>query len=525
MFESLDERVAGYGTDDILKGAEDALRAKLEAESLLLAWTAAWADANSADSIHPDELALKGGPRGVRPGGDGTPEVNDLALEELAVKIKKGDYACAQFVGEVLDLRHRHPLLWEKSMRCEVEGWQARGIARHTHHLPLELARQIDEDLAGVAGLVGYQKLLNRADAAIARVDGARLEAEAAERKKQLGVWLSQTSDEGLKGLFARLEPSDAVRLYGRIQELADALPPDDRTPDERRAAGLALLANELEATRILAEARQPDLFDDEFADAVQPVEDEDPDEPIEESELHPSLRDKPVKIIDPETDDFKAAVFKAAVERIVANLDPALLVPTSTLVVHIAAETLEGWCPTCTEAADVSGQSPTCTGRVQGRSGICRVPGFGPVLKGVVKDWLGHDRVKVVPVINLNDIPAPVDDYQIPDRHKRYLKFARPGSRFPWSNATRRLEFDHTQTYQAGGPPGQTDVAKLTPFAKREHRAVTFGGWQRRQPEPDTMIFKSPHGDVQITNYSGAFDLGHGAFAHTVWSAANPNT
>lgn len=79
VFESLVERVAGYGTDDILKGAEDALRAKLEAENLLLAWTSAWADANSADSIHPDELALKGGPRGVRPGGDGTPEVNDLA--------------------------------------------------------------------------------------------------------------------------------------------------------------------------------------------------------------------------------------------------------------------------------------------------------------------------------------------------------------------------------------------------------------------------------------------------------------
>ncbi|NYE68719.1 hypothetical protein BKA15_000048 [Microlunatus parietis] len=183
------------------------------------------------------------------------------------------------------------------------------------------------------------------------------------------------------------------------------------------------------------------------------------------------------------------------------AKLDPARLVPTSTLVVHIAAETLE------------SGQ------------GICRVPGIGPTLKSVVKDWLGHDRVKVVPVIDLNDTPAPVDGYEIPDRHKRYLRFARPGSRFPWSTATGRLEFDHTQPYQADGPPGQTAVAKLTPLAKREHRAVTFGGWQRRQPEPDTMIFKSPHGDIQITNYSGTFDLGQGLFAHAVWTAADPNT
>ncbi|GAB3747165.1 DUF222 domain-containing protein [Microlunatus parietis] len=500
MFESLEERVVGYATDDILKAAAETLRAKVEAENALLAWTAAWADANSADSIHPDELALPGGPRGVRPGGEGTPEVHDLALEELAVKIKKSDYACMKFVGEVLDLRHRLPLLWEKTMRCEVEGWQARSIARQTHDLTLEMALQVDEELAGVAGLVGQQKLQNLTEAAMARVDGPRLEREAAERKKQLGVWLSQTNDEGLKGLFARLQPPDAVRLFGRIQELADALPPDGRTPDERRAAGLALLANELEASRLLAEYRQPDLFGEAFAEAVLPVDGEDEHEPLEESELHPSLRDQPAKIIDTEA-DAKAAVFKAAVEQIVAKLDPALLVPTSTLIVHIAAETLAG------------------------EHGICRVPGIGPVLKGVVKDWLGHDRVKVVPVINLNDTPAPVDDYQIPPRHKRYLRFARPGSRFPWSTATGRLEFDHTQPYRSAGPPGQTDIAKLTPLAKREHRAVTFGGWQRRQPEPDTMIFKSPHGDVQITNYSGTFDLGHGPFAHAVWTAADPIT
>ncbi|GAB3743415.1 hypothetical protein [Microlunatus parietis] len=495
MFESLEERVVGYGTDDILKAASETLRTKLEAENALLAWTAAWADANSADSIHPAELKLPGGPRGVRPGGEGTPEVNDLALAELAVKIKKSDYACTKFVGEVLDLRHRLPLLWEKAMRCEVEGWQARGIARHTHHLSLELARQVDEDLAGHAGLVGQQKLQNLTEAAIARVDGARMEREAAERKKQLGVWLSQTTDEGLKAMFARLEPADAIRVLARVQELADALPPDDRSADERRAAGLALLGNELEATRVLAEHRQPDLFDEEFASAVQPIDGD--DEPLEESELHPSLRDKPKPAIGV---DVEAAVFKAAVERIVAKLDPALLVPTSTLVVHLAAESLE-------------------TGH-----GICRVPGIGPTLKGVVKDWLGHDRVKVVPVIDLNDTPASVDDYQIPDRHKRYLRYARPGSRFPWSTATGRLEFDHSEPYRLGGPPGQTDVARLTPLAKREHRAVTFGGWQRRQPEPDTMIFRSPHGDVQITNYSGTFDLGHGAFAHAIWNAACPN-
>ncbi len=497
MFESLELRVVGYGTDDILKRAGAAVRARVEAENELLAWTAAWADANSADSIHPDELALWGGPRGIRPGGEGTPEVNDLALVEFAAKIKKSEFSGTRYVGEVLDVRHRLPLLWEKVMLGEVEGWQARSLARLTHHLTLEQALQVDADIAGYAGLVGYQKLQNQAEASIARVDSEGVERRAAERKKQLGVWLSQTSDEGLKAIFGRLEPPDAIRLYARIQELADALPPDSGTADERRAAALALLGNELEATRILAKHRQPDLFDEEFAAAVQVVDGEDPDELIEESELHPSLRDQPSKIVEVES-----ATFKAAVEQLVAKLDPALLVPTSTLVVHLAAESLE-----------------------QGY-GSCRGPGVGPTTMGVVKDWLRHDRVKVIPVIDLNDPPASVDAYEIPDRHKRYLRFARPGSSFPWSTATDRVEFDHTQPYRPmdeGGPPGQTGTDHLTPLAKREHRAITHGGWQRRQPEPDTMVFRSPHGDIRVTNYSGTHDLGDGAFARAVWAAAGP--
>ncbi len=499
VFESLELRVVGYGTDDILKAAGAAVRARVEAENELLAWTAAWADANSGESIHPDELRLLGGPRGVRPGGEGTPEVCDLALVEFAVKLKKSEFSGTRYVGEVLDIRHRLPLLWEKVMLCEVEGWQARSLARLTHHLSLEQALQVDADIAGYAGLVGFQKLQNQAVAAIARVDAVGVERRAAERKKQLGVWLSQTNDEGLKAIFGRLEPAAAIRLYARIQEIADALPADSGTADERRAAALALLGNELEATRLLAKHRQPDLFGAEFAAAVEPVTGEDPDEPVEESELHPSLRDEPVQIVDVES-----VIFRAAVEALVAKLDPALLVPTSTLVVHIAGESLE-----------------------QGY-GICRVPGIGPTTMGVVRHWLGHDRVNVVPVVDLNDPPAPVDAYEIPDRHQRYLRFARPGSSFPWSSATERLEFDHSQPYRSmddGGPPGQTSTDGLAPMARREHRAVTYGGWQRRQPEPGTMIFRAPHGDLRLTNYSGTYDLGDGPFARAIWTAASPQS
>ena len=65
-----------------------------------------------------------------------------------------------------------------------------------------------------------------------------------------------------------------------------------------------------------------------------------------------------------------------AKMERLVERLDPSLLVPTSTVVVHVAAEDLPH------------------------HEGVCRVPGIGPTLKSVVGEWLGHDRVVVRPVI-----------------------------------------------------------------------------------------------------------------------------
>ena len=66
----------------------------------------------------------------------------------------------------------------------------------------------------------------------------------------------------------------------------------------------------------------------------------------------------------------------------------------------------------------------------------------------GIVKDWLGHYRVKVRPVIDLNDVPPPVDSYQIPDVQRRYMSLRQPGSSFPWSTATTRLDLDHVQPY-----------------------------------------------------------------------------
>lgn len=487
MFEGMD---AGA----VLEAAGAAHRARTWAENDELILATVWADLHPGESIHRDELALRGGARGVRPGGEGTPEVNDLAVADFGCRVEKGPVAASRFVGAALDLRHRLPRLWAKITGYQLPGWQGVQIARRTHTLTLDQARWVDGQIAEYAGTVPWGKLEDRLDAAIMTVDRDRIEEQQAARKGNRGVWVTQTDDDGLKGLYSKNDPLAINQLNATVQRLADCLPTESGTADQRRADALALLAFPLRAVEVLARHHQPELFDADLATAVDEITAE-TGEPVEESEVHPSLRDRPNT-----APDVESAIFDAAVERLVERLNPDRLAPPAELVVHVAAESLE------------RGHGP------------CRVAELGPTLLATVKDWLGHRRVRVRPVIDLNNVPPPVDCYEIPQRHRRHVQLRHPGSVFPWSTATRSLDLDHHRRYRPimnGGPPGQTSVEALIPLARLEHRLVTHGGWRRRQPEPGTMIFRSPHGYVYLTNHHGTHDLGNSTFAHTIWETA----
>jgi hypothetical protein len=493
MFESLADTADGLDARGILDAAEAAQRARILAENELLVLAATWADTYPAESIHPDQLGMPGAARGVRPGGDGTPEVNDLAMTDFSVKIGKSTGAGMLFIGDALDLRHRFPLLWGKLLRGETVGWQGCKIARLTRALTYDQARFVDSEVARFAGVVPWTKLENRTLAAILTVDPEHYEQIVARRKKDRGVWLGRVDEDGMRAFHARVEAVKANRVYATVEELAGYLSEERGSADERRAEAFAMLGDDLQATELRARHRQPDLFDQELSAAVEEII-ADTGGPVEESEVHPALRDKPPVV------DVESAIFRAAVQRMMEQLDPTDLLPTATLYVHIAAESLE-----------------------KGH-GICRVPGIGPTTMGMIKDWLGHYRVKIRPVIDLNNTPPPVDRYEIPDRHRHHLFLRQPASTFPWSTATAGFDLDHVRPFiprMRGGPPGQTRIGNLTPNTRAEHRAVTHGGWHRRQPDPGTMLYRAPHGDVYLTNQSGTHDLGDGTFAHAIWSIA----
>ena len=73
----------------------------------------------------------------------------------------------------------------------------------------------------------------------------------------------------------------------------------------------------------------------------------------------------------------------------------------------------------------------------------------------------------------------------------------------FPHAAAVnRRIDLDHTIPYLSpdkGGPPGQTRIGNLRPYARRHHNYKTHRGWRVRQHEPGTWLWRSPHRRIYL--------------------------
>jgi hypothetical protein len=159
---------------------------------------------------------------------------------------------------------------------------------------------------------------------------------------------------------------------------------------------------------------------------------------------------------------------------------------------------------------------------------GAAEVEDVGPVLLGRLRSVLG-DRcmINLKPVIDLPAGHTPVDSYEIPARLREQLQLRYPADVFPYAAAvSRRIDVDHTIRYlspDCGGPPGQTRIGNLGPHVRRHHRCKTHGGWQVRQPEPGSWLWRSPHRRIYLVNASGTHPLGDSEFAEMIWRAATP--
>ncbi|SDT20368.1 hypothetical protein [Microlunatus soli] len=511
---------------------------------------ATWADRFPADSIAAYQLAIPGGDRPIRPGGDGTPELSRFCVTDLAATLHKSTGSAERIIADALDLRHRLPCLWRRLCRNEVDALDCQTIARQTRHLTLEQALEVDRSIASMVGRWSWNKLLAQLEATIIRVDAENVKKLAEEAGKEVGVFINQSNEHGIKGIYILTDSPAGIRFYAQVSRIADILARRGHTgaKNERMAAAIDVLANPLDAVRMIAEDTEPTLFDPDpdpdpddslfpkptndadtwtagpHASASSALgEDVDQDQPAETAtpapgqqphdhdrarEPQPDDHDSEDEPPPDPLDDGATGRFPRVGQdrrlaelaiRAIGKIDPATFRPNATLYVHIAKETLD-------------------TGL-----GVTRVEDIGPMISSLVADWLGHCNITLKPVIDLSVDLTPVDSYEIPRAMRERLFLKHPGSMFPFSGAVgSHLDLDHNIPY-VEGVPAQTREGNLSPDGRREHNVITHGLWKRRRPEPGTLVFRAPEGRVFLVNATGSYDLGRGRFAQHIWQTSAP--
>jgi hypothetical protein len=375
-------------------------------------------------------------------------------------------------------------LIWAAAQAGQVPAYQARHIATATRHLTAEQASWVDEQLAPSLGALSWGRLQTIVEAKIIEADQVGAEQQAALASQQRFVRLGRTSEYGLKLIIARASAGDAIWFKATVDRIADLLARQgDTSPvNVRRSKAIGILAQPAEALQMLC-AHQDDDWDG-------PVEHTDADNTA-------GMLDHQSSTTDPSGGDARRSL-----QLTPPPFDPDRARPRATVYVHLSGEALT-------------------TGR-----GVARIEDVGPVLVGRLGVLVG-DRctISLKPVIDLPAGHAPVDSYEIPARLREQLQLRYPADVFPYAAAVgRRIDLDHTIPYLSpgkGGPPGQTRIGNLGPCVRRNHNYKTNGGWQVRQPEPGTWLWRSPHRRIYWVNATGTHPLGDSAFAQKMWRAA----
>ncbi|OYN94648.1 hypothetical protein B0O41_2539 [Propionibacteriaceae bacterium ES.041] len=244
-----------------------AIRAESEqiaqAEARRLVAIAAACDTYSGLNTHTDELTARvlHGEQVVVPGADGTPGITEFFHLELAMSLGCSPETAQVWTADVLNLRHRHPILWQATLDCDIPVWVARDISRAALQLNFTQAREFDSLWSLRLVPLTLKRAVATTETQVALILNDDKEAERQAAKKQRRVeFTPNRTIAGITDLYANLDAGDAAQLNGTLDRLADVLKAGGSTAsrDELRAEALGHLAHPDRARQLL----QPSLLD-----------------------------------------------------------------------------------------------------------------------------------------------------------------------------------------------------------------------------------------------------------------------
>ncbi len=526
-----------------------AARARLlRAEADRLALAVHWADLHDEESVTGpgSGRVLPGSERAVLVGGDGTPQVAEFSVAELAVLMQVSLAAAASMMADGLDLRHRMPLLWTAVQEGSVEAWKARKIAARLRSCGLSHAQAlwVDMQVTPYVASLPWSRLWDRLEGKVIEVDPEAAEERAQAQAMARFVRTGRSNEYGLSTIVARASAGDALFFVAMCDRLAQilALEGDADAVDVRRSKAIGILADPARALAMLqrhaalddvdAPVDDPADFGDEADDpsdaspapannsaddrSAAPVSDTSEDGPRTDAADEATSKlgrdsDDEAPTPRPAATSDRAGTHCTTCGATVGDpktfvrpmrVDPAKLRPAATLFVHTSRE---AW-----ERALTGAGAPDAAG-----AGVARIEGVGPVTLDQAVEMLRHTNVTVREVIDLAE-DRPVDGYEVPERMREILFQRSPACVFPWSGGApprRGRDADHTVPYLApdkGGPPGQTRIGNLGFLNRQPHRVKTHApGWRHHQPQPGVHYWRTPTGYWFRVDHRGGHALG----------------
>ncbi len=181
----------------------------------------------------------------IRPGGEGTPSVSEFLAMEIAALTRCSQTSAIEKIATALNLKYRHPMLFEAVINGEVEKWLAARVAWLCRDLnPMQAEKVTARWLPLQYGLVP-SAALRELRKLITRVDEAAAREREAEARAQRGIWLRDL-EPGVTSIGGRLDVLDGRIVDERLHQISERL--KTRYPgldhSARRAKALSLAMN-----------------------------------------------------------------------------------------------------------------------------------------------------------------------------------------------------------------------------------------------------------------------------------------
>jgi len=378
----------------------------------------------------------------VQLGGEGTPRVQDLPICELAIARGVHATAARNHLADALDLAHRLPSVWAALRDGRGEVWVARRVAVRSRHLDREQVREVDGQVAAALD-ESPSRVLAIAEGAILRADPDHARLADEETRRRRCVVVGRSDDEGLRKVFALIDGGDATWLDAMVERVADAL---GARPDLCPHTDTS--RDELRAEALGWLAHPEDVI--ALFNGSYPYADDESDDAADQAQRPSPARQRAVAYV------------------------------------HLSEVAV---------AALLGGQTTDA---------VTRVEQLGPMLTDQLRRLLGHARIDLKPVIDLNS-GRSVNGYEHPPDVVERGFLRTTGDVFPHAQSqSRAFDSDHPVAYDDTGPPGQTGDHNHAPLGRRNHRAKTHLGYRVTQLGPGRYLWRTPHGLCRLVDGSG---------------------